>query len=335
MVHALIAEVFGRQDLGAAAFLSLCAGQAVGVDAAPMHRDAPIGRNVRGDPRFPVVPPIGGSNRIRAGWSCTPSPVPLQWEWTPVALLAINVQSMAIIRRVQGDTDNTSVNPSSPSEETAARRAPGPAAMLDSSAQPSRPLQPKATRGHERLPEYPTVKRRRPTVTACHHCRLKKIRCEGQRPACSSCETKALKCSYRDTTHASKASRESVPAVVHMLGQLPPTELARVVSHLKDEADTETILLTIKSSVAKQTTRQRDGSDSPSRAGSEDVVPRPKTPDIPLDIAGQPGTDLNWFWPVPCQPATDFAPLDSMTEPIDEYWIGQWSRAWSRLPTGF
>ncbi|KAM3511838.1 hypothetical protein MY11210_004529 [Beauveria gryllotalpidicola] len=205
---------------------------------------------------------------------------------------------------------------------------------MGDSEQPARPLQPKAARGQQRAPPYPAMKRRRPTGIACHHCRLKKIRCDGQRPACSSCEAKAVKCTYRDSLLSSKVSRESIPGVVQMLGQLCPAELVRVISRLKDEGDAEIVLDTIKDSLVKQN-RQRDSSDPPSMAGSEGRTCGPRTPDALAD-PGAATPEIDWYWP-PCQATTEFALHGSMPDAystipdtFDEYWPLQWSRAWAQ-----
>ncbi|KAM3483200.1 hypothetical protein MY8738_003395 [Beauveria namnaoensis] len=218
--------------------------------------------------------------------------------------------------------------------------------------EPARPLQPKAARGQQRAPPYPAMKRRRPTGIACHHCRLKKIRCDGQRPACSSCEAKAVTCTYRDTLLSSKVSRESIPGVVQMLGQLCPAELVRVVSRLKDEGDAEIVLATIRDSLVKQS-RQRDSasSDPPSSmAGSSshnDGEERgggacgPRTPEeeavLPeLGGGGATTPEIDWYWP-PCQATTEFAlhggmpdAYGSIPDTFDEYWPLQWSRSWAQ-----
>ncbi|KAM3437741.1 hypothetical protein NHJ13734_004504 [Beauveria thailandica] len=216
--------------------------------------------------------------------------------------------------------------------------------------EPGRPLQPKAAaRGQQRSPSYPAMKRRRPTGIACHHCRLKKIRCDGQRPACSSCEAKAVTCTYRDTLLSSKVSRESIPGVVQMLGQLCPAELVRVVSRLKDEGDAEIVLATIKDSLVMKQSRQRDSasSDPPSStAGSSSSHTSedrgacgPTTPDEATALP-DPGSattpEIDWYWP-PCQATTEFAwhagipdAYSSIPDTFDEYWPLEWSRSWAQ-----
>ncbi|KAM3505507.1 hypothetical protein MY10362_002912 [Beauveria mimosiformis] len=211
--------------------------------------------------------------------------------------------------------------------------------------EPGRPLQPKAARGQQRSPSYPAMKRRRPTGIACHHCRLKKIRCDGQRPACSSCEAKAVTCTYRDTLLSSKVSRESIPGVVQMLGQLCPAELVRVVSRLKDESDAEIVLATIKDSLVMKQSRQRDSSSSDppsSMTGSSSNTSEdrgacgPRTPEeeaAALPDMGSATTtpEIDWYWP-PCQDTTEFAlhggipdAYGSIPDTFDEYWPLQWS----------
>ncbi|ATY65342.1 C6 transcription factor [Cordyceps militaris] len=203
--------------------------------------------------------------------------------------------------------------------------------MLDSAPPPppppSRPLQPKTTRGQERsAPEYPSIKRRRATVIACHNCRLKKIRCDGQRPACSSCASKTVPCTYRD------AVRDAVPGVVRMLGQLCASELVRVVARLKDEEDAETILATIKACLARQARRRHD-EETPSTAGSEECALR-----TPLA-----GGDVDWYWPASCHPTTtttttmttttaEFAVHTDVVGPVVDYWPNGWPRTWARFP---
>ncbi|OAA71538.1 Zn(2)-C6 fungal-type DNA-binding domain protein [Cordyceps fumosorosea ARSEF 2679] len=232
--------------------------------------------------------------------------------------------------------------------------------MQDSSSssthQPSRPLQPKATtRGQERILESPTVKRRRVTVIACHHCRLKKIRCDGQKPACSSCATKLVPCTYRDAAREGGRSSSAVPGVLRMLGQLRAAELVRVVGRLKDEADAETILSTIRGSVEEQRRRDEE-SASPSttvrgpRTPPDDPPPPPPPPpplddDVAAAMGAAGGLDVQWFWPA-CQPTTtattttttttmgmvDFAPLGGVPQVVDVYW---WPKAWARQPNEF
>lgn len=164
-------------------------------------------------------------------------------------------------------------------------------------------------------------------MIACHNCRLKKIRCDGQRPACSSCASKTVPCTYRD------AVRDAVPGVVRMLGQLCASELVRVVARLKDEEDAETILATIKACLARQARRRYD-EETPSTAGSEECAPR-----TPLA-----GGDVDWYWPASCHPTTtttttmtttttaEFAVHTDVVGPVVDYWPNGWPRTWARLP---
>lgn len=43
-------------------------------------------------------------------------------------------------------------------------------------------------------------KKRRKVAESCKVCRAKKTRCDGQRPVCSPCLTKAVACEYNDAT---------------------------------------------------------------------------------------------------------------------------------------
>ncbi|PFH61554.1 hypothetical protein XA68_16977 [Ophiocordyceps unilateralis] len=90
-------------------------------------------------------------------------------------------------------------------------------------------------------------KRRRIGVSvACDSCRQKKIRCDGQRPNCSACESKDAECSYRDLSRLSPESRSLLLEVIHLLNGLPQEEQSSVVRILKNEDDASVILSTLR-----------------------------------------------------------------------------------------
>ncbi|EFY84822.1 hypothetical protein MAC_09144 [Metarhizium acridum CQMa 102] len=87
------------------------------------------------------------------------------------------------------------------------------------------------------------LKRRRVGVSiACNACRRNKIRCDGQRPLCSSCDAKATKCSYRDDSEISQESQTLLLEVFRLLSAIPDQEVLGRVRSLKDEVDVSAIL---------------------------------------------------------------------------------------------
>ncbi|TWU74250.1 hypothetical protein ED733_004393 [Metarhizium rileyi] len=114
-------------------------------------------------------------------------------------------------------------------------------------AGPSSPLQ------DEKL----NAKRRRVGVTvACNACRRKKIRCNGQRPTCSNCETNNGVCTYRDDSEISQESQLLLLQVVRQLNAVPKDEAVGKLQSLKNEVDTSVIMSTL---------RDNEGSRSASR----------------------------------------------------------------------
>ncbi|KID99238.1 N-terminal fungal transcription regulatory domain-containing protein, partial [Metarhizium majus ARSEF 297] len=87
------------------------------------------------------------------------------------------------------------------------------------------------------------LKRRRVGVSiACNACRRKKVRCDGQRPICSSCDSKATHCSYRDDSEISQESQTLLLEVFRLLSAIPDQEVLDRVRGLKDEVDVSVIL---------------------------------------------------------------------------------------------
>lgn len=66
--------------------------------------------------------------------------------------------------------------------------------------------------------------------------------CDGQRPICSSCDSKATHCSYRDDSEISQESQTLLLEVFRLLSAIPDQEILDRVRGLKDEVDVSVIL---------------------------------------------------------------------------------------------
>ncbi|KAL7908161.1 N-terminal fungal transcription regulatory domain-containing protein [Trichoderma velutinum] len=90
-------------------------------------------------------------------------------------------------------------------------------------------------------------KRRRVGVSiACNVCRRKKIRCDGQRPACSACENTPSDCVYRDDSAISEESQSILLEVIRLLNALPDDKVLDKLRSLKQEGDASAVLSSLR-----------------------------------------------------------------------------------------
>ncbi|KAK5990592.1 Nitrogen assimilation transcription factor nit-4-like protein [Cladobotryum mycophilum] len=97
------------------------------------------------------------------------------------------------------------------------------------------------------------TKRRRVGVSvACEVCRKRKIRCDGNRPACSACQGRAEPCIYREV-HLTKESAQHILEIIYLLNSMPKEEASRVLKFLKTEKDASIVLSVLRGGMdAKQ-----------------------------------------------------------------------------------
>lgn len=83
--------------------------------------------------------------------------------------------------------------------------------------------------GSEESPLPP--RKRRKVAESCKTCRAKKTRCDGRRPACSSCASKGVVCEYNDVTVPVSASTLSeIEARLHRLETQASTAKSHIVA---------------------------------------------------------------------------------------------------------
>ncbi|KAJ4859769.1 fungal zn(2)-Cys(6) binuclear cluster domain-containing protein [Trichoderma breve] len=90
-------------------------------------------------------------------------------------------------------------------------------------------------------------KRRRVGVSiACNACRRKKIRCDGQRPVCSACESTQSDCVYRDDSAVSEESQSLLLEAIRLLNELPEDKVLDKLRSLKKEGDASAVLSSLR-----------------------------------------------------------------------------------------
>lgn len=97
---------------------------------------------------------------------------------------------------------------------------------------------------------------------ACDRCRLKKIRCDGGKPACSSCHRKGVFVCHYDLPPSKNPSTEYLIEAIALLNSLPPTQVQPTLLDLRDlNRDTE-IIAALRDIVGIKAQHQSDTSAS-------------------------------------------------------------------------
>ncbi|KPM38786.1 hypothetical protein AK830_g7762 [Neonectria ditissima] len=94
-----------------------------------------------------------------------------------------------------------------------------------------------------------TQKRRRVGgAGACHHCRRRKIRCDGRHPVCAACEAREEECRYDKDDNASQSDGALLIEAIRLLNSRPPQESAQLLASLRNVSDAEAIMSHLRSS---------------------------------------------------------------------------------------
>ncbi|PHH64865.1 hypothetical protein CDD82_1721 [Ophiocordyceps australis] len=98
--------------------------------------------------------------------------------------------------------------------------------ILPAPGNPNKPALP------ERVPRTPRYTR----PNACLACRVKKIRCDGQKPNCSPCAKRSAVCAYK-ASRAERRSEQDIHEIIHQLKTAPPMEALELLQRLRASRD--------------------------------------------------------------------------------------------------
>ncbi|KAH6646978.1 hypothetical protein BKA67DRAFT_421953 [Truncatella angustata] len=114
------------------------------------------------------------------------------------------------------------------------------------------------------------VRKRVSTSVACNVCRLRKIRCDSERPTCSNCK-KARSTGYVYRKHH-KMADASLIELLELFRAMPEDRAAHLLTAIQNNSNTASLLSTIETNTAGTPSITASGS-SPSFASSQPIAP--------------------------------------------------------------